>query len=177
MLLVQAMDEGALLAQGIHHIGMRETNTTLTTSLIELSDELLRSILTEYIKGSIVPYEQSEQGPEGMILTPSYSHKLTKEDGILDFTKTADVLEREVRAYNEWPRSRTLIGDVEITITAAHADVRDENRGAYFTTTEGALAFSCADQTALIIDCLKPSGKKEMTSQEFLRGYGHRLEL
>lgn len=177
MLLVEKMDEGPLLAQGTYDINPTETNPELTSGLIDLSDSLLQHILPEYLTGSITPYEQSEHGPDGMTLTSSYSRKLTKQDSVLDTTKSAEVLEREVRAFIEWPKTRITLGDVEITITASHALPGVDSSREVYKTDDGQLAIGCADNTALVIDRLKPAGKQEMTSQDFLRGYGDRITL
>ena len=175
MLLVEAMDEGPLLAQEQLLSSTEETNTTLTNGLIELSDTLLTAIVPRYISGEIQPKIQPKD------IEPTYSRKLTKEDGRIDISKPAVQLEREIRAYIEWPKSYTVIAGKDVIITKAHVESGERQAVSgkripdnIFVTDEKELALQTSDGV-LIIDNLKPAGKKEMTAKEFLVGYGNNL--
>lgn len=177
MLLVQAMDEGPLLAQAPMAIEPTYTITTLTDSLIELSYVMLQQIVPEYISGNVSPAPQ-EAVSIAKSTTPSYSRKLSKQDAVLDFSKPAEVLEREIRAYIEWPKSKTQLAGIAVSIIKAHvventeytnkaigSSVILDNKKVGIVTSRGILA----------IDELKPAGKKAMTSEAFLNGYGKNL--
>lgn len=178
MLINEKMDEGPLLAQATYDLYDQETTVTLTENLIELSNQTLLEILPAYITGTIRPVPQLDAS----ILTdktPTYSRKLTKEDGVLDFNKSAIQLEREIRAFIEWPKSRAKLGGIDIIVTAAHAvpsnfgepgDIEAE----LVKNSHSLLQIQC-ENGYLCIDKLKPAGKKEMTAQEFLNGYGKKL--
>lgn len=172
MRLVKKMDEGPLLAFGVYQLPPDITTPLLTEHLIHFSAEMLKKEVPLYLKGK-EPSPQSVTGRKA-----SYSRKLSKKDSILDWNKPADQLEREIRAYSGWPGSKTTLADKEVTITAAHAvpstspeakpgeiTVIPEVNELGITTTSG----------TLYIDRLKPAGKKEMTTEEFIRGYGSRL--
>lgn len=174
MLLVEKMDEGPLLAQGICDIESTDNNTSLTASLITLSDQLLAQILPVYLTGELVPYEQTEESPLGLHLQTSYSRKLTKQDSFLDFSKPARRLEREIRAFNEWPKSRTQLGDIEVIVTKAHTTPGTQYAAGSLHTNDKELLIATSDGS-LAIDRLKPAGKAEMDSTAFLAGYRPRL--
>jgi methionyl-tRNA formyltransferase len=163
MLLVPAMDEGPLLAQGACPVDTKTTTPSLTEQLIRISNQLLGSNIPAYLSGDIAPEPQDNSK------TPSYSRKLTKDDGVIDWTKPADRIEREVRAYIEWPKSRTTFSETEIIITEAH--VVTENGQAGDTAIIDKLPVVFCGTGALAIDKLKPAGKKEITGQSFLAGY------
>jgi methionyl-tRNA formyltransferase len=162
MSIVEALDEGPLLAQSEFKLSKDIDTRELTSKLIELSDELIDNNLSAYLEGKRIPYPQPDEGI-------TYSHKLSKSDGNLDFSKPAKQLECQIRAYIEWPRSYTEINGVLVTITQAHASNEkgkpgDTFRNKYsfgFYTTEGSIIF----------DKLIPSGKKEMSAQAFMLGY------
>ena len=61
MLLVEAMDEGPLLGYGVYDLSDEITTPQLTEALVQLSNELIRTIVPEYIKGSIVPQPQTDK--------------------------------------------------------------------------------------------------------------------
>lgn len=176
MLLTAGMDEGPLLAQADYSMEPDETTPSLTTALIELSDHTLSTALPLYAQGTLTPAPQAS-ATIARSSEPTYSRKLTKADGILMFTKSAVELEREIRAFVEWPKSRTTLGDIEVIITSAlAADVptRKKPGETEVLANPDTLRIYCA-QGYLRINALKPAGKNEMSAADFIRGYGSRL--
>lgn len=167
MLLVEKMDEGPLLAFSEHTLSGKETTSQLTDALIDLSDAMLKEYLPMYLAlGNTFP--QTLTGRD-----VSYSRKLQKDDGIIDWHKPAIQLEREIRAYAEWPKSRCILAGKDVVITAAHVAKQQGQIGQiFFDNTQ--LGIYCGVD-ALIIDSLKPAGKNEMTASAFLAGYRHLL--
>lgn len=168
MLLTAGMDEGPLLAQTEYEIAPTTTTPELTDALIELSDAQIQAILPLYVEGSIQPANQLEASISE-VAEPTYSRKLTKGDGFIDWNKPAVVLEREIRAFIEWPKSRTRFGQLEIIVTKAHVDKAEGRPGT--TVVPSQLPMVYCGQNALVLDRLKPVGKKEMTGEAFLAGY------
>ena len=181
MLLVEAMDEGPIIAFGTENIDSSYTVPSLTERLIQLSYSLLRTEIPRYLEN---PKTVTQSELPNIVTdfaypaTPSYSRKLSKQDGMLDFNKSAEVLEREIRAFIEWPKSRTVIGGIDVIITAAHAapsELADAKPGDYdYIHKLKELGIVTRDGT-LWIEQLKPAGKPEMTIVAFLAGYGDRL--
>lgn len=176
MLLVEAMDEGPLLAQSEIEIDPEDTTITLTEKLISLSDGMMKNILPLWVNGKI-----SEAPQESVTIadssTPTYTRKLTKSDGVIDWSKSAVQIEREIRAYSGWPKSRTTIGSIEVVITKAHAKPSDLGKSGEILKDlihEKVLAVQTGDGH-LYIDKIKPAGKKEMDAAGFINGYGNRI--
>jgi methionyl-tRNA formyltransferase len=168
MLIVEALDEGPLLAQSDCDISADITTPELTDKLITMSNNLLSTVLPMYISGEVRPIGQVEATIASSKI-PSYSRKLTKQDGVLDFSKPAEQLEREVRAYIEWPRTRTVIANTNIVITKCHVVSGDGVPGELWRESKSLGLYTKKD--ILVIDSLIPSGKKEMSSEAFLAGY------
>src|SRR3989344_5182645 len=156
MLLVEAMDEGPLLAYGEHEMPANTTTPELTNELIKLSHALLVETVPKYRAGELQPVAQNETGCE-----VSYSRKLVKSDGVVDFSKSARQIEREVRAYQPWPKSQAKIlgHDVIITKTRVAKDKGD-----------GDLVMKCQPGWLEIQKLIAPSGRT-MSGADFLRGY------
>jgi len=174
MLLVEAMDEGPLLAVGETTLPPDTTTPELTRNLIGLSYALLKDVLPKYIDGKLIGSPQEKvANAVGYSALPSYSRKLTKEDGILDWHKPAEQLEREVRAYLEWPKSRTILGGHAVIITQAHAEAGEDNPGKLWIQNKQ-LGVYCA-RGILMIDRIKPAGKGEMSIEAFINGYRQNL--
>lgn len=164
MLLTAGMDEGPLLGYGDYDLPADITTPKLTEDLILLSDALLQTALPGYLDGKLHSVSQDETGCE-----VSYSRKLAKEDGILDFSKPANILEREIRAFIEWPKSRAHLGDIDVVVTKSHVVPENGKPGSVAIIGKQPVVY--CSENALALDTLKPAGKKEMTGQAFLAGY------
>lgn len=159
------LDEGDILAQDGFEIAPDETNQSLTIRLIGLSNELLQTNLPLYMTGQLSLQHQEEDGV-------SYSKKILKSDGDLDFTKSADRLEREVRAYQPWPGSYTSIDSITVIITSAKVYACDMNGlkpGTAVLLSKNRFGIVCAADI-LEITSLKPQGKNAMPASAFLAG-------
>ena len=177
MLINEQMDEGPLLAQAAVPITDQTNILTLTDELTEVSNALLKEILPLYAEGTLLAVPQTNSIGNSKI--PTYSRKLTKADGVLDWQKSANQLEREIRAFLEWPKSRTVLGDIEVIVTTAHSQTVNTPQKAgtiEVSRADGTIAVHTSDG-CLVIERLKPVGKKEMSAAEFIRGYGTRLTV
>ena len=175
MLIEPALDTGKILVQKSLPIASSTTTPSLTQELIELSNSLLGEYIPKYFDGSVKP--RSQPHPD----RATYSRKLTKEDGRIDWAKPAEQIEREIRAFQGWPASYTELGGKEVTITKAHAvpsDTPGTKPGEVEVVFEGkkviALIVHCGSGQ-LCIDELKPAGKKEMSGSAFVAGHKDKL--
>jgi methionyl-tRNA formyltransferase len=158
MKLEAGMDTGPVYKQKTVHLTGNESKIELTEQLQRLGAELLVEVLPDIADGSLKP--RSQPHPD----RATYSRLLSKADGLIDWSKPADILAREIKAFLGWPQSRTTLGSVEVIITKAHvSDVETE------------LSIRCGDGKFLSIDSLKPLGKKEMPTRAFLAGYKSRI--
>jgi methionyl-tRNA formyltransferase len=176
MLINEKMDEGPLLSQTTYNIDPDETTPSLTEALIELSNHALEVILPLYVAGQTLPMPQ-EEVTVAVSKVPTYSRKLNKQDGVLDFNKPADVLEREIRAFTDWPKSRMSLAGMDVIITKAHTvpSTTPEPAGHIKILFDSSTLMVNTSSGYLCIDKLKPAGKSEMTVQAFLAGYRNRL--
>lgn len=177
MLLVEALDEGPLLAQAPYDIPPTATTAELTEALIELSDQALQQVLPLYLGGQVQAAPQTEvsMAPSK---EPTYSRKLTKQDGLIDWHKPAARLEREIRAFLEWPKSRTQLAGKEVIITKAHtvpSVAAGARPGDIEAVQETGVIMVSTSEGSLCIERLKPASKLEMTAQAFINGYGGQL--
>lgn len=163
MLINAAMDEGLLIAQSSLEIEPSWTGPELTEQLIQLSNDMLKKELPLYLEGSISPYEQDQT------VEPTYSRKLTKDDGILDWNKSAKQLNQEIKAYIDWPKSHANIKGSDVIITKAHVISVSGQPGSVSIDNKELLVF--CGEGALAIDRLKPLGKNDMDARSFIAGY------
>lgn len=162
MLIVEKLDEGPLLDQEVLDITPDDTTDSLTSKLVELSNKMLVGRLPKYLKGDIAPRPQSKK-------TVSYSRLLVKSDGQLDPNKTPLILEREIRAYQPWPKSYFSWNKQNLIITKAKTSSQQTEPGKLSLQNNG-LHFGCKDGSLEILE-IQPAGKKPMDAKSFINGY------
>jgi len=171
MRLTAGMDEGPVYEQKAIHLTGNETKAELAEVLQKLGAELLVEVLPAIADGSLSPRQQSHPDRDA-----TYCKKISKEDGRIDWNKPAEQIEREIRAYEQWPKSYTTLAGKDVIITKAHVNEPSTPYSVLRTQAEVSVTSTkeISVQTGkglLIIDALKPAGKKEMSAQEFLLGY------
>lgn len=159
--LVAEMDAGPIYRQVATSISATIDKQALADQLGNIGATELVKVLPLIINDRLVPTSQT-----GLA---SYDKKLSTASSQLDFKKPAIEIERQIRAYAGWPKSKLTINNVPITITKAHT-------AKIHTTTVGGLilvnnylAIETSDGV-LVIDKLIPAGAKEMSSPDFMRG-------
>ena len=171
MLTDEKMDHGPILANfKLQITNPKITYKELEKELAELGGELLVKTIPDWLSGKIKPKEQNHS-------KATYTRKIIKEDGLINWSEPAEVIERKIRAYNPWPgaysfwlknnkKQRMIFLKAEI-VGAPTSD--KTSVGKVFETTDGSFAVQTG-KGALKIEILKPEGKKEMPTSAFLKG-------
>lgn len=162
MQLVKAMDAGPVFGQSEVILNGNETKQELADNLLDVGSAMLKELLPGILDGSIVGLPQDES-------RATYDKLISKEDGWIDWSKSAADIEREIRAFAEWPKSRTKIADRDIVITKVRFIDESGQAGKVIIQSKEIVIF-CGD-SALVIEKLKPAGKNEMTGENFINGY------
>ena len=124
--------------------------------------ELLAETLPDFFEGSIVPIVQNEDDA-------THAPMLKKEDGLIDFTKSAKELSLQIRAYDPWPGSFIMYEEKSFKIHEAFAV--DGSSGTVGKRIEhmNLPAIHTADGL-LVLKTVQPAGKKPMAGDVFFRG-------
>ncbi len=91
-----------------------------------------------------------------------YASKLNKADAELDWNLPAEVLQRQVRAFNPWPVSWCELGGERVRIWQADVieSVPDLRPGQIYTDGQASLVIGTADKALKIIEIQRPGGKR-----------------
>jgi methionyl-tRNA formyltransferase len=162
MKLSEKMDAGPVYARKTVTLDGTETKQALADRLAAIGTDMLLKQLPGILDGSSQPSPQEEA-------SITLDAHISKADGIIDWSKPAIRLEREVRAYAGWPRSRTKLGTTDVIITAAQAAEGSGEPGSLHI--EDKRLGVCCGEGLLVIDSLIPAGKREMPAAAFLAGY------
>jgi methionyl-tRNA formyltransferase len=162
------LDTGAMLRVESMPIEALDTTATLHDKLAELGGHLMEEVLAQAARGALKPVSQPADGI-------SYAHKIEKHEAAIDWSQTAELIVRRVRAFNPFPgASVTLNGEV-IKIWAASVGSgaqypADAMPGTIVAVTADGVAVAAHNSTVMIAE-LQRSGGKRLHVAEFLRGF------
>ena len=190
MKMDEGLDTGDILMQRELELAPKETGGSLFDKLAALGADLLIETLKGLEAGSIVPVKQNEA-------ESSYVGMLKKEDGSIDFSKSAASIERLIRGVSPWPGAYTKLNGRNVKIWDTDALSREEAyemilkkndkslEGSIKTAFDKAFEkgagtvagvnresiFTVTGDGVLKINMIQPEGKKCMDCGAFLRGY------
>lgn len=154
MQIVRAMDAGPLYAQTTVTLHGNETKFELTDKLLKLGGELVLQVLPSVMQGTAQLTTQDET-------QATFTPQISKADGVLDLNKPAEQLEREIRAYAGWPKSRLDVYNNSIIVTKARIAQSSD---------DGDLVIACNPGWLEILELVAPSGRT-ISGADFARGY------
>ena len=156
------LDTGPILNQRAIPIADVDTAGSLSEKLARLGADLLIETLPDYFSGQLRPRDQPTEGV-------THAPLLKKADGELDLAKSAEELERQVRALLPWPGAFIRWKGATLKIHGAHALDGSSTESGTRIEYEGKPGISTG-KGVLILDELQPAGKKVMSGDQFLRG-------
>jgi methionyl-tRNA formyltransferase len=162
MKMDSGVDTGPVLSQRFIPITPDDTAGTLFEKLAPIGANLLLETLPNYLSGILIPQPQPEEGA-------TYAPMLKKEDGIIDFSQPATLLERQVRAMNPWPGAFIFWKAAPLKVLRVRvSNEKSPGEGIRFIV-EGQPALGTA-QGILILEEVQPAGKKAMPGKAFITG-------
>jgi len=157
------LDTGDILLQKEFPIGPEDTANTLAPPLAAMGADLMVETLAGLQAGTIHPQKQDNA-------RASLAPILKKEDGQIDFTRTANEICNRLRGFQPWPGAYTKFRGK--TLQVLKAQVLNRSIPAGELQVEGnRLLVGCGEATALEILELQLEGKKRTSSKDFIQGY------
>ena len=162
MKMEAGLDTGPMLLQKSFPLKGDETTASLTETVAELGADMLVQLLSAPQDISITP--QPEEGV-------TYAHKVTKDEGRLNFSLPASEIERKIRAFSPFPSSFAEHNGTTVKIWEARLreDITGQPGEVVEVNKEG-ITIACA-QGGICATVLQRSGKPKMPAQSFLQGY------
>lgn len=161
------LDTGDMISQAVVKLREDETGGSLFDRLADTGAELLVRTIPSIENGTAVYTKQPEESP-----TP-YAAMITKQMGLLDFSKSAVVLERLVRGMNPWPSAYTFLNNKTLKVWKCSVESGSCGKDVPGTITDvdkKGIHVACGEGT-LILEEVQLEGKKRMETDAFLRGY------
>lgn len=159
----EEMDHGAIIVDGKMIINDDDTYESLSRKLAIFGAELLIKTIPDYISGKMKATEQDHS-------KATYTKIIKKEDGKIDWSKSAEEIERMVRAYYPWPTTWIIWNGKVLKILQTNTSNKDNKKIGEVFLKDNELVIKCGKNT-LIIKKLQLEGGKVLTSKEFLNGH------
>lgn len=161
------LDTGDILMQREMAIGPEDTAETLGPKLASVGADLMVETLRGLESGRVRPTPQDHSQAT---LAPI----LKKEDGRMDFARSAKELFNRLRGFQPWPGAFTTFKGKTLQVHRAQPGQRTVKLTPGEIAVEGTRLFvGCGlhNDTTLEIVEVQPDGKRRMSAQEFISGY------
>ncbi len=163
MHVIRELDAGDIICKKIIPIGLQETGGELHDRLAALGPSALAEALVIL---SANPKAGAPQNPDEV----TYSPKLLREHGRIDFTQPAEILERTIRAYDPWPGT---FSEVSIKGKSKRLKIFPPTfisdhplQAGELLSLSGELLIGCGNHS-LVLSEVQPEGSKRMSAQAF----------
>ena len=164
MRMVEALDAGPVLYREACGILPGETAVTLQARLANLAGTRIGEVLDALARNRLVPEPQASGGI-------TYAKKVDKSEAGIDWSESASLIARKVRAFNDWPVAYTWLGGHRVRVWEAHVapgdtaqapgTVLDTRAGIEVATGDGILG----------VTALQLPGARRLPAREFLNAH------
>ena len=163
MLMDAQMDHGPVLTEAEVEIDKADNYVSLENKLSTLAVNEINQTISAYLTGSIFASEQDEA-------LATYCKIITKEDGKINWTKSARDIYNLSRAYSKWPGIWTTFQGKNLKITACLPIDSNEKKAAGEVYQQEEKILVSTGNGALEILELQLEGKKNIKVKEFVNG-------
>jgi len=162
MYMDEGLDTGDILLQRRVEILPNDTGGSLHDRLAQIAPEALLEALRLLAAGNAwrIPQDNARA---------TYAPKLKREHGQIDWSESAEAIERKIRAYNPWPGAFMKVSSQNLKIfSASVADLNGQPEQILRSDKDLIVA---TGKGALSLAEVQLGGKRRMTAAEFLRGH------
>ena len=165
MQMEAGLDTGPVLLSQSLAIDAADTAATLHDRLANLGASLIVDALGR------LPLPVSSQSEEGV----TYAAKLEKSEALIDWSKSAAEIDRQIRAFNPFPVASTTLDGVSLKIWAAQLEPADRCSpdavpGELLVADRRGIVVACGSGALAITELQKAGGKRLQVAQ-FLAGH------
>lgn len=162
MLMDQGLDTGPILLKRSTTIDENEDIVSLHDRMAIMGARLLAETVDELTAGRIKPQAQDDS-------ESCYAPLLSKENGIIDWQRSAREIHNQIRGLSVWPGAYTTLGDQTLKLYRTLIGEGDGTPGTVLRSSRGELEVACGSGSLHIRE-LQLAGKKRMDVASFLAG-------
>jgi methionyl-tRNA formyltransferase len=164
MRLDAGLDTGPMLLARKVPIGEEETAVDVYENLAEVGAELMVETLRRLEKGDLYPAIQDH-------VLATHAPILTREDGRIDFNRSAKEIRDRWRGFQPWPGAFTTLRGKKLIVHRMKSVEHEKPLApGLLHIHENRILAGCGGGTAIAFEELQLEGKRRMEVSEFLRG-------
>jgi methionyl-tRNA formyltransferase len=166
MRVAARLDSGAMFARTTRPIGPDETSEELEDALAVLGARLLVEVVDAIAAGTAHEEPQDER-------LVTYAGRLTKEEGLIDWTQPAQRIHDRVRGLFPWPHAYSYVDGRRVIVwrTSPLPDASTAAPGTVVHTGNDGLHVATGDGRMLALLELQSEGGRPLRAADFLRGH------
>jgi methionyl-tRNA formyltransferase len=166
MRVEKLLDAGAMLAKATRLIGPDETSDTVERDLAALGAPLLVDVVDQLASGTAVEELQD-------VATSSYAPRLTKEEGLIDWSLPAHDIHNRVRGLYPWPHAYSHLEGTRLILlrTRVSNETTDAAPGTVVGVDRDAIQVATGHRGRIAILELQAEGRRPMAVRDFLAGH------
>jgi methionyl-tRNA formyltransferase len=170
MRVVKELDAGGMFAKVMRPIGPDDTSDVVETALAEMGAQLLVAVVDQLASGTAREEPQDDT-------QATYAPRLTKEEGLIDWTQAASAIHNRVRGLYPWPHAYTFLNGTRLIVLRSAVATRTAGAsasgpGTILGATSEAIQVATGNGDLAILE-VQPEGRRAMRVHDFL--LGHRL--
>ena len=152
------LDTGPMLLTQREQIHVDDSTGSLHERLAALGARLIVQALAEAETGALRPLEQPASGA-------TYAHKVEKAQTLIDWSRPAVLLERQVRAFDPSPGMHFLHRGVPVKLWRAHALTHMAAApGTVLNLAADRVAVACGEGALELLELQAPGGQRQPTA-------------
>lgn len=167
MRVVKALDAGPMIARVARPIGPDESSDVVERDLAALGADLLVSVIDDLPRGHVVETPQDDA-------QATYAPRLTKEEGLIDWTRPAREVHNQIRGLRPWPAAYTYLKGARMVVH--HARQSDTPATGTLPGTcvaaGAAITVACGDGRAVDLLQVQLEGRRVIAARDFVAGHG-----
>jgi methionyl-tRNA formyltransferase len=165
MRVVKALDAGDMLAKVTRPIRPDETSDVVEHDLAEIGARLLVDVVDQIEGGRATAQPQDAE-------RSTYAPRLTKDEGLIDWSLPAPAIHNRVRGLYPWPHAYSYLDGGRIILLKTHvAEGRTSaTPGTVIDVSRDAIRVATGHGGVIAIDELQTEGKRPLRTREFLAG-------
>jgi methionyl-tRNA formyltransferase len=162
MYMNEGLDTGDILLQRSVEILPNDTGGSLHERLAQIALQALLESLRLVAAGNAPRIAQDNA-------YATYAPKLKREHGLIDWSESAEAIERKIRAYNPWPGAFMKVDHQNLKVFSASVVDLNGQAGEVLRSDEDLIV--ATGKGALSVAEVQLEGKRRMSAAEFLRGH------
>ncbi len=166
MRVVKALDAGPMMARQVRSIDVSETSEAVEQDLARIGAGLLITVVDDLAAGRAS--EVPQNGAEA-----TYAPRLTKEEGLIDFSLPAIAVHNRIRGLRPWPMAYSFLHGDRLVFHEARLSTREAYHvapGTCVAADATGITIACGDGNVNVLQ-LQREGKRVMSAREYLAGH------